>query len=364
MYSSNYCLRAPTEEIRLLDLLPATPSGNLRCELKRVTIGNTPPFVSLSHVWGSGKSDRLMRLESGCGTKDIQISQNLESLLVGLLCHNSTTAPQLWNGSSRLPMWVDMVCINQSDVGEKASQIPLMRDIYSEARSVIIWINEYDSHLRYAFHFLRQIIRNNLDNAENNRRTLFDPIGWDAIKRLLGCEWFHRRWVVQEAVIPKDAIFFCGPDVMTMDDLFRGIDAVVNALLARPKEIKTLHIAHVGSVRPILALRELKRSNAKDQQLSLLWLLENLRLRRSTVAHDQIYALLALCSPEEAAKNPIRYDLEPEEVYRTYVISHAQLHDDLEFLGLCTPAQRNVLCPGHLDDLRSRPFMGLSWVPN
>ncbi|KAH9204701.1 hypothetical protein DL95DRAFT_257869, partial [Leptodontidium sp. 2 PMI_412] len=124
--------------IRLLDLLPAAASGNLRCHLRRVTIGDVPPFISVSHVWGTGKAERLMYLDSACGTKAVQISQNLESLFVRLLCHDSNTFPQLWNGSSRLPMWIDIVYINQSDMGEKASQIPLIREIYSQARSVII----------------------------------------------------------------------------------------------------------------------------------------------------------------------------------------------------------------------------------
>lgn len=361
---NEYCLRAPTAEIRLLDFLPPATSGNLKCRVRRASIDDTPTFISVSHVWGSGKAERLMHLESWCGTKVIQISKNLESLLVRLLCHDSNTLPQLWDGSSRLPMWIDMICINQNDMDEKRSQIPLMREIYSQARSVIIWINEYDSYLRYAFHYLRRMVEDSPNTEGSNRWTLFDNNGWNAIQRLLDCEWFHRRWVVQEAVISKDVVFLCGPDVMTMDDLFRGIDLVLTAMLARPKKVKKIQIAHAGSARPALVLRALKESHAQEQQMSLLWLLENLRLTRSTFAHDQIYALLGLCSPEEVAGNPIRYDLEAEEVYKICAISHAKLHNDLEFLGLCTPAQRDILSPGPSMDMKSRPFAGPSWVPN
>lgn len=365
MESSCYCLRAPTREIRLLDLLPAAGSGNLRCRVRRATIGEMPPFISVSHVWGTGKAEKPMHLDFECGTKDVRISQHLESLFVMLLCHSSKALPQLWNGSSRLPMWIDMICINQNDMDEKESQIPLMRKIYSEARFVIIWINECDISLHYAFQYLHQAVRDNPATGKNNTGIKFDPIGWNAIKHLLDCDWFHRRWVIQEAAIPKDAVFLCGADTMIMDDLFHGINVVVTALLARPKANKDLYSAHVGSVRPLLALIELRRSYAKTkQQLNLLWMLENLRLTRATLAHDQIYALLGLCSPEEVDKNPIRYDLEPEEVYRKSVVSHAQLHNDLDFLGLCTPAQRDALLSGPLGDLKPRPFKGPSWVPN
>lgn len=77
------------------------------------------------------KPDLSIRLDSGCGSKHAQISPNLVALFNRLLDHDSTTLPQLWKNDSRLPLWVDMICINQIDVGEKASQIPLMRDIYT-----------------------------------------------------------------------------------------------------------------------------------------------------------------------------------------------------------------------------------------
>ncbi|UKZ74489.1 hypothetical protein TrVFT333_002158 [Trichoderma virens FT-333] len=82
------------------------------------------------------------------------------------------------------------------------------------------------------------------------------------------------------------------------------------------------------------------------------------------MALDQIYSLLGLCSPEEVAGNPIRYDLEPEEVNESFAATHTRLHNNLEFLGLCTAVQRDALCSGSMDKLISRPFAGPSWVPN
>ncbi|CAM1500658.1 Fc.00g098200.m01.CDS01 [Cosmosporella sp. VM-42] len=237
-----------------------------------------------------------------------------------------------------------MACINQKDIGEKACQIPLMRRMYLQAQSVIIWINESDSQLRYAFHYIQQLNKTKLGIVADNPSSVFDPIGWDAITRLMRCDWFQRRWVIQEAAIPKEAVFLCGSDVMTMDDLFNGIDIAANALVARPKELKKLKFATVGPIRPIRALREIKKAAADGQDHPhLLWLLENLRSTRATMAHDQVYGLLGLCSLEEASRNPIRYDLRPEEIYRTSTESHARLHNDLEFLGLCTSAQRDEI---------------------
>ncbi|KAI3319703.1 heterokaryon incompatibility protein-domain-containing protein [Xylariaceae sp. AK1471] len=323
MDSNHYCLSDSTKEIRLLDLLPATASGTLAARLRRCSLDDTPPYVSISHIWGHEKAVNPMHIEWGCGNKDLQISRHLESLLIGLLCHTLDTLPEIWDNRSRLPMWIDMVCIDQTDVSEKSSQIPLMRRIYSQATTVLIWINEYDSHLRYAFHYLRRVAK----------RTLFDPMGFDSIKRLLDCQWFHRRWVIQEAAVPQHAIFLCGADALAMEDLFLGIDIVARALMGRPQELKTSKYASVGIFRPLLALREIKKSLKYQRQLKLLWLLENLRSTQSTLAHDKIYGLLGFCSSEEAAGNPIRYDLEQEETYKMFVMTHIDMHHDLEFLA-------------------------------
>jgi len=37
-------------------------------------------------------------------------------------------------------IWVDAICINQKDNVVKATQIPLMRSIYTQAQHVIIWL--------------------------------------------------------------------------------------------------------------------------------------------------------------------------------------------------------------------------------
>jgi hypothetical protein len=129
MGSTHYCPKALTEEIRLLDLVSPCELVYIEGCIRRTTICDATPFVAVSHVWGDREPGPRMRLDSGCGSKDAQISPRLEALFIRLLAHDPTTLPQLWDNGSRLPLWVDMICINQSDVAEKALQIPLMREI-------------------------------------------------------------------------------------------------------------------------------------------------------------------------------------------------------------------------------------------
>ncbi|KAL6819867.1 heterokaryon incompatibility domain-containing protein [Trichoderma camerunense] len=363
--SSHYCLGDASKEIRLFDLVSEDEQEPIQGRIRRAAIGDAPPFVAISHVWGDRSSDRSIRLESGCGTRYAQISRNLDALLTKIIGLDSNALHQVWLNGSRLPLWVDVICINQMDVAEKALQIPLMREIYSQASSVIIWINKNDSRVGRAFHYLRHLIANKTTTETADIWTLFDPNGWEALKYLLDCSWFHRRWVLQEFAVPKDAVFLCDSDVMSIDDLFRGIDMAASVLIARPRKFKILHSAHTGSLRPAPALRELRKHYAEaDYHVSLLWLLEHFRSTTATLTHDQVYSLLGLCSSEEVAGNPIQYDLQPEELYKTFVATHARLYNNLEFLGLCTAAQRDSVCSGSVYKLISRPFAGPSWVPN
>jgi hypothetical protein len=39
-------------------------------------------------------------------------------------------------------LWIDLVCINQADNVEKASQVQMMKDIFSMAVRVVIWLGD------------------------------------------------------------------------------------------------------------------------------------------------------------------------------------------------------------------------------
>lgn len=53
-----------------------------------------------------------------------------------------------------LAIWVDAICINQSDEAEKMRQIPMMGDIYSKAAVTYIWLGEGNEEMDRAMKFL------------------------------------------------------------------------------------------------------------------------------------------------------------------------------------------------------------------
>jgi hypothetical protein len=68
-----------------------------------------------------------------CDGKAVSINQSLDTALRYMRYKDKVRT-----------LWVDAVCINQKDVLEKQSQIPLMSRIYSEAKHCLVWIGEAD----------------------------------------------------------------------------------------------------------------------------------------------------------------------------------------------------------------------------
>ncbi len=60
-----------------------------------------------------------------------EITTNLYAALSRLRCTETVRT-----------LWIDAICINQKDIAEKSFQIELMRDIYSSAEEVSMWLGE------------------------------------------------------------------------------------------------------------------------------------------------------------------------------------------------------------------------------
>lgn len=116
----------------------------------------------------------------------------------------------------RRRLWVDALCVNQSDEIERAQQVLRMRSIYTTASKVIIWLGPAEPYDREAFAVSNAAIALGLEHEDpysqniNNLSSYLkvqsqlsgQPIdvvrGLYAASRLLARPWFSRLWVVQE----------------------------------------------------------------------------------------------------------------------------------------------------------------------
>lgn len=79
----------------------------------------------------------------------MEITKNLREALYQLRNNQAASTRMDSRGTSLTPplyFWIDAVCINQSDNGEKSFQVSLMADIYRRACKTIIWLGLADKN--------------------------------------------------------------------------------------------------------------------------------------------------------------------------------------------------------------------------
>jgi hypothetical protein len=122
-------------QIRLLHLtLDSTFS--IRCRLVVSSLQDVE-YTALSYTWG----DTTDRVPIECDGKELLVTWNLYTAL-----------KQLRADELSGPFWIDAICINQGDLQEKIAQTKMMKEIYTHASRVLIWLGEEsrDSYLAMA----------------------------------------------------------------------------------------------------------------------------------------------------------------------------------------------------------------------
>ena len=115
-----------TDGIRLLTVEPAKDSeGTITCKLRDITFAEKPKYEALSYTWG----DEIAKKRIYVNGKEFQVGRNLYDALKHL---RRVDQPRI--------LWVDAICINQTDIIEKNQQIRMMPFTYNRASQVLIWL--------------------------------------------------------------------------------------------------------------------------------------------------------------------------------------------------------------------------------
>ena len=123
-------------EIRILVLQPAAEQNSpLKCSLATRSLSSSSvPYEALSYTWGP--------------PLDGWIHEDEELELCGWLTtikSNLASALRQFRHTRRCRrLWVDALCINQSDSTERSQQVQLMAHIYAKAFRVLIWLGKDD----------------------------------------------------------------------------------------------------------------------------------------------------------------------------------------------------------------------------
>ena len=142
------------KEIRVLHILPAEDSQDLTVVLLRTTLDMGLRYRALSYTWGKLTRTAQIQVvfEDDVSTDQDHIASFEDSTpqapgVAFKITKHSCDALRSFCEHDREPIfyWIDMLCINQGDLVERSEQVELMKEIYTSATQVNIWLGKEDS---------------------------------------------------------------------------------------------------------------------------------------------------------------------------------------------------------------------------
>jgi hypothetical protein len=136
-------------------------------------------------------------------------------------------------------LWIDAICINQENNDERSSQVAMMSLVYAAATKACVWLGEDDVESTMAIKFIREDI-SQLKDFDSLCKDQQHAPKWRSLLMLMQRPWFSRRWVVQEIVLAKNALVYCGPDKIEWQELAIAVELFVEVETAthRLSELK------------------------------------------------------------------------------------------------------------------------------
>jgi len=320
--------RLQPEEVRLLELLPGAGAELIQCRLLPTSLNQSPgQYEALSYVWGDPSQARATVLVDGTR---LEIYETLYQILVQL----------------RLPtdgrmLWVDAICINQSDVEERNMQLPLMQSIYRDALRTVVWLGLESTTTGDTFQMLQELAAEAIslnpqlqqdhhslsstkdltldENATQRPMLITSPPSfhsyipfnsnrmpskardrWDGdytIFKVISGGWWQRAWTVQELLLSSNILLLKGPYEIAWTKLCIAVDY---GLSLRIWAVVDSGFVLNQAIVPYASIRALDRR--LHQQISgdvspseiFLSLLMHCRHREARDPRDKIYAVLGM----------------------------------------------------------------------
>ena len=349
-------LDAEAENIRLLYLLPAETSADIRVDLvhTRLTKEDVPKYEALSYAWGERDTTEVIYVGQN-GDDTIAVTRSLYQALPYL---RYTDKPRV--------LWVDAICVDQQNLEERSHQVERMGDVYSLADRVIVWLGLDDTTSGHAIQLLRAVAskvevdwitstmkpvsQDDADWADMTDARFYSKQDVFAIYSLVMRPWFERLWVQQEIHANRNAVLICGSDTLSWHDFRKAIFCFY---------YKWRIFEDDWTLYPDLGVRLLLISHmiSEGGYLTLGALIERSQQCKCSDPRDRVYAVLSMLKTfERDAKIKPDYTKTVSQVYRDVVLSVLDHTNKISILGHCEMQEQ----PLESSDSLQLP----SWVPD
>ncbi|KAF7197204.1 Heterokaryon incompatibility protein 6, OR allele [Pseudocercospora fuligena] len=318
-----------SDAFRILKLLPGSRNSDLQGTLLVRRLKNKsstkfqPPedYEALSYNWGPKSPEKSIRL----------LAENTEYYTMSIGPNLDAALRHLRSTDRATYLWVDALCINQQDQEEKGVQIPLMRDIYNNARCVRVWLGVEGDDSSRAMDFILECL--DLDNFDKLVTDAIASPRWAALSALIRRPWFNRRWIIQEIALAREATVHCGEKIISWDD-FASVTRMLSEAQPQLRKLfreSTSYKNHPDFLGDLSELGAIKLADLAEnllnkldddgsitgKKLPLEALVSSLTGFEAGLDHDVIYAILWLANDahpvtkssqvENIARPPLRH---------------------------------------------------------
>lgn len=332
----------------------------LCCTIEHASLSESPTYKGLSYCWGDRDDTREIHMN---GFK-VKVTRNLEAALREIGRNESVC------------VWVDALCINQSDLDERGRQVLRMGDIYKNASEAICWLGDEADDSFLAFELIQILSRTNDDSEsaqyEKVLMRLYRPsenheydAHWTALLLLSRRPYWKRVWIIQEIVASRNVLVRCGSRCAMWED-------VVKAVLSIPTADGRSRLSVVSRVFPDLAgmanivsidtLRGFtQEAKSRSEYVGLLSAMHRSTTALATIPSDKIYGLLAITKDGQDLIPHPSYTMSAEEVSRMTTAAIVVASADLDIICYAKASPQRLLpswVPDWTKELASKTMTG------
>ncbi|KAF1818396.1 uncharacterized protein K489DRAFT_327649, partial [Dissoconium aciculare CBS 342.82] len=281
-----------TQEASGFRLLKIRPNGDshspIHGDLTRWRIADAPDFHAISYAPGSGTA--VCHVILGEANIEFAVTRHVWEVL-----------RRMRHATAVVYVWVDVLCIDQANRLERISQVANLRQVYSRALTVRIWLGEEKRLTDGASEI-------DLDEA------LFASLAKQREP------WWKQLWALQNCAYARTCpVVMLGPLKIGLDDFIMRWAAAMESLKSKtsPQEKQFLtHLRMRESLAHIQAPLELwrVRKTGNQPRKPLLYRLRETYWRQCSEPRDIIFALLDLVDEEEANKFLPDYSISFEDL--------------------------------------------------
>jgi hypothetical protein len=279
-YPSLYGGSLRTNEFRLICLSATeSPDDPVHLSLEVYDLEECPEYETVSYTWAGEDGD-------GSLCRPVYIGPYYDVLIQTKNCWEMLRFMRPWRGTRMV--WVDAICINQSDVLERNTQVGLMSKIYSAGSRVVVYLGSDVATSLHGKHPRRR----RLHCLESGTVTSYFS-GSDSprhsLQELLKLRYFSRIWVIQELLLSQRVVMRVGDVDYWADPVMANYftSSVPNWDWSKSQAPWVQHVSKGAS--GVQNLRDLLRISS---------------FSRATDPRDRVFGLLGIMPQHESSQTP------------------------------------------------------------